>query len=113
MAQKIPAIAVIGVACRFPGGINNSEKLWDVLVNGKSTWSEVPGDRYDWKSFHHPVRGPTSSHTHRGGHFLDQNLAAFDANFFGISSLEAEAIDPQARIQLEVRRMLTLLVWPF
>ncbi|CAD6442880.1 62e7626d-0f35-4e4a-b9b1-5f30bfcc7997 [Sclerotinia trifoliorum] len=102
MSQSNIPIAVIGLACRFPGGIHDAESLWEVLIRGQSTWSDVPADRYNWRSFHHPTRGSTSAHSSRGGYFLKSNVAEFDAGFFGISELEAAAIDPQQRILLEV-----------
>lgn len=102
MAAAPVPIAIVGVGCRFPGGAHDSESLWRILVEGQNLWSDVPADRFNWKSFYHPGRGSNSAHTHRGGHFLTQNVAAFDAPFFGISSTEAEAIDPQQRLQLEV-----------
>ncbi|EDO04615.1 hypothetical protein SS1G_07098 [Sclerotinia sclerotiorum 1980 UF-70] len=102
MSQSNIPIAIIGLACRFPGGIHDAESLWEVLIRGQSTWSDVPTDRYNWRSFHHPTRGSTSAHSSRGGYFLKSNVAEFDAGFFGISELEAAAIDPQQRILLEV-----------
>ncbi|ESZ98068.1 hypothetical protein SBOR_1599 [Sclerotinia borealis F-4128] len=102
MSETNIPIAVIGLACRFPGGIHDAESLWEVLIQGKSTWSDIPADRYDWRSFYHPTRGSRSAHSARGGYFLNSNIAEFDANFFGISPLEAVAIDPQQRILLEV-----------
>ncbi|KAI9645960.1 hypothetical protein NHQ30_005397 [Ciborinia camelliae] len=102
MSESDIPIAVIGFACRFPGGIHDAESLWQVLIQGQSTWSDIPADRYDWRSFYHPTRGSRSAHSARGGYFLDSNIAEFDANFFGISPLEAAAIDPQQRILLEV-----------
>ncbi|KAF7879371.1 hypothetical protein EAF04_000567 [Stromatinia cepivora] len=102
MSESNISIAVIGLACRFPGGIHDAESLWEVLTRGQSTWSDVPIDRYNWRSFHHPTRGSSSAHSSRGGYFLKSNVAEFDAGFFGISELEAAAIDPQQRILLEV-----------
>ncbi|TVY93276.1 Highly reducing polyketide synthase [Lachnellula willkommii] len=95
-------IAVIGIGCRFPGGANSPEKLWEVLCEGRDTWSEVPEGRFKWKSFHHPDPEAPGAHNHRGGHFLDEDIAAFDGRFFGIPPQECEALDPQFRIQLEV-----------
>ena len=95
-------IAIIGLGCRFPGGANDAESFWQLLREGRNTWSDVPTDRYNWKSFYHPSPESSAGHGHRGGHFLAQDLAAFDAAFFGISKDEAEAMDPQQRILLEV-----------
>ena len=100
-APPIP-IAIIGVSCRFPGGAHNLGSLWQNLEKGDNAWSDVPQDRYNWKSFHHPSRESNVAHSHRGGHFLVQDIAAFDASFFGITVAEAEAMDPQQRLQLEI-----------
>jgi len=95
-------IAVIGLGCRFPGGANNEEQLWEMLCEGRDAWSDVPDSRFNWTSFHHPDPEAKGALNSRGGHFLDQDIASFDASFFGISAFECEAIDPQHRIQLEV-----------
>ena len=95
-------IAIIGMSCRFPDGANNPKKLWSMIEEGRNAWTDVPADRYNWKSFYHPDADSSTGHNHRGGHYLDQDIAAFDAGFFGISPLEAKAIDPQQRVQLEI-----------
>lgn len=99
--QPVP-IAIVGVSCRFPGGAYDLDSLWKGLVEGRTAWSDVPSSRYNWRSFHHPSRGSNAAHTHRGGHFLNQDVTKFDAGFFGVSPEEAKAIDPQHRIQLEI-----------
>ena len=95
-------VAIVGVGCRFPGGAHDLEGLWQILKAGRNVWSDVPPERHVWTSFFHASRDSNVAHSHRGGHFLDQDVAAFDANFFGISNTEAEAMDPQQRILLEV-----------
>ena len=102
MAGKAPApIAIIGMSCRFSGGTNSPEKLWDMLVDGRSGWSDVPSSRYNWKSFYHPHPEASGAHNQRGGNFIDGDIAEFDAPFFGIPPPEAHAMDPQQRHQLE------------
>lgn len=95
-------IAVIGIGCRFPGGANTPDDLWKLLAEGRNAWSEVPEDRFNWKSFLHPHAETQGTYNHQGGHFLDQDISKFDASFFNIPRTEIEAIDPQQRIQLEV-----------
>ncbi|KAL6231640.1 hypothetical protein BDW75DRAFT_243734 [Aspergillus navahoensis] len=95
-------IAIIGLACRFPGGADTPEKLWDIVSTGRQCWSEVPDTRYNWPAFHHPDPDFEGTHNARGGYFLNQNIAAFDPSFFGIPAAEAAAIDPQQRLLLEV-----------
>ena len=99
--DPLEPIAVVGMSCRFPGGANDPEKLWTLLSDGKSAWQDVPSDRYNWKSFFHPHPGIEGTMSHRGRHFLDQVISAFDTLFFGIQPSEAHAMDPQHRIQLE------------
>lgn len=95
------SIAIIGMSCRFPGGADDPEKLWSMLSDGRNAWSEVPSDRFNWKSFHHPNPDVNGTLNHRGGHFLEQDISLFDPSFFGVSSAEAHAMDPQQRLQLE------------
>ena len=103
MGSGTPApIAVVGASCRFPGGAHDLDSLWDLLAQGRNAWSETPAGRFNERASHHPSRGSSAAHTHKGGHFLDQDIGAFDAAFFGISSEEASAMDPQQRLQLEV-----------
>jgi acyl transferase domain-containing protein len=95
------SIAVIGIGCRFPGGATDPEKLWNILAQGRNCWSEVPRDRFDERVFYNPDPEAKGAFNHRGGHFLNQNLAAFDADFFNVPATEAHAMDPQQRLSLE------------
>lgn len=54
-------IAIIGMSCRFGGDASNPEKLWDMLAEGRSAWSEVPLDRYGHKGQYHPENGKLST----------------------------------------------------
>ncbi|PGH00189.1 hypothetical protein AJ79_08294 [Helicocarpus griseus UAMH5409] len=100
--QDIPVpIAVVGMSCRLPGA-NTPDQLWQRLSKGDDSWSDVPEDRFKWESFYHPETESQGSYNHRGGHFLQQNIAAFDNGFFSIGGYECEAIDPQQRILLEI-----------
>jgi acyl transferase domain-containing protein len=94
-------IAIVGMSCRLPGGATDPEKLWTMISESQSAWSDVPSDRFNWKSFYHPDSEANGAHNHRGGHFLEEDIAAFDATFFGIPPQEAQAMDPQQRILLE------------
>ena len=95
------SIAVISMSCRFPAGANDPTAFWSMLSEGKSGWSKVPGERFNEKAFNQPVSQSHGTIHHHGGHFLDQDISAFDAAFFGISPSEASAMDPQHRVQLE------------
>lgn len=102
MTTRTPiSIAIVGIGCRLPGGVANTETLWDLLVEGRSAWSEVPVERYNEAAFYHPNPENNGTTNHRGGHFVNQNITAFDASFFNISPIEARAMDPQHRLLLE------------
>ncbi|WP_026116743.1 type I polyketide synthase [Nocardiopsis valliformis] len=89
-------IAVVGMGCRLPGGVNSPEELWDLLERGADAIGDLPDDR-GWDV--EDMRGRPGMSA--GGGFLD-DAAGFDAAFFGISPREAEAMDPQQRLMLEV-----------
>ena len=95
-------IAVIGMACRLPGGASDPESLWSMLAEGRDGLREVPKDRWDWKSFYHEDPDAKEATNFSHGYYVDQDLSAFDARFFGIPGAEAEGIDPQQRLLLEV-----------
>ncbi|KAL8676104.1 MAG: hypothetical protein Q9186_007343 [Xanthomendoza sp. 1 TL-2023] len=100
--KELPApLAIVGVGCRLPGGVHNTETLWKLLLEGQNAWSPVPKDRYNEVAFTHPSPDHTGTTNHHGGHFLHQDIAAFDADFFNISPSEAQAMDPQQRLLLE------------
>ncbi|KAL4814821.1 Choline/Carnitine o-acyltransferase-domain-containing protein [Aspergillus spinulosporus] len=101
-SPRIEPIAIVGLGCRFPGGADTSEKLWQLAYEGRQCWEEVPSNRYNWRAFHHPDPEARGTHNARGGFFLQQDPAVFDANFFAIPAAEAAAIDPQQRLLLEV-----------
>lgn len=100
-AKMDDPVAVIGLGCRFPAGIHGPERLWDLLVSGRDVIGRVPRGRWDFEKARSTdvatlVDGPAGL-----GGFLD-DIAAFDPGFFGISPNEANAMDPQQRIALEV-----------
>lgn len=105
MTESTPIpIAIIGIGCRLPGDVCDTEGLWDLLAEGRNTWSPVPPARFNGDAFYHPNPENNGTTNHRGGHFLSQgnDFAAFDAGFFGMSAAEVQATDPQQRLLLEV-----------
>lgn len=93
-------VAVVGMALRFPGGLQSPEEYWDFLSREGDAYSEIPADRPGLASVYHPEVGrPGHAYVNRAG-FLDR-VAEFDADFFGVSAREAEALDPQQRLLLE------------
>ncbi|AJE81063.1 SalA [Streptomyces albus] len=94
-------LAIIGMACRFPGGVESPEDLWDLLVSERDAVGDFPGDR-GWNVPVHQGAGPAAPGTTltRRGAFL-RDVGGFDAEFFGVSPREALAMDPQQRLLLE------------
>ncbi|KAL7970444.1 polyketide synthase-like protein [Trichoderma sp. SZMC 28014] len=95
-------IAVVGLALRFPGDATSPQKLWDVLERKESQWSEFPKDRFNIDGYHHPNSQRLGSISFRGAHLLKEDVCAFDAPFFSIPTEEANAVDPQQRMLLEI-----------
>lgn len=99
--DKLQPLAVIGLSFKFPQDATSSDSFWNMLVHGKCASTEFPTSRMTIESHHHPDRDRLDTISPRGGHFISEDLGAFDAPFFGISGPEAEAMDPQQRLALE------------
>ena len=94
-------IAIVGMACRVPGGGNTPAEFWRLLRHGVDCVREVPADRWDGDALYDPdLSAPAKSATKWGG-FLNR-IDEFDADYFGILPREAERMDPQQRLLLEV-----------
>jgi acyl transferase domain-containing protein len=96
-AGRQEPIAIVGMACRFPGGVRTPEDLWEMLSDGRDGITPFPTDR-GWEAEVLWGGGEANSATSEGG-FVDADM--FDAAFFGISPREAVAMDPQQRLLLE------------
>jgi acyl transferase domain-containing protein/NADPH:quinone reductase-like Zn-dependent oxidoreductase/NADP-dependent 3-hydroxy acid dehydrogenase YdfG len=95
-------IAIVGIGCRYAGGIESPETFWRFVVEKRDGVVEIPADRWDWRRYYDPdKRTPGRSYTKRGA-FLTGDPWEFDPDFFGISVREATVLDPQQRLLLEV-----------
>jgi acyl transferase domain-containing protein/NADPH:quinone reductase-like Zn-dependent oxidoreductase/NADP-dependent 3-hydroxy acid dehydrogenase YdfG len=94
-------IAIVGIGCRLPCGVNDPETFWDLLQNGVDAIREVPADRWKVEEYFDPEPGTPGKTCSRWGGFMD-HIDLFDPEFFGISPREAMHMDPQQRIFLEV-----------
>ena len=98
-AERAP-VAITGLACRLPGGIESPEAFWSALERGFDATSEVPPERWDVEAWYDPDPDvPGRMYTRRGAFVEDP--AGFDPGFFGISPREARNLDPQQRLLLE------------
>ncbi|KAN0113308.1 BcPKS8, polyketide synthase [Hyaloscypha variabilis] len=100
-SPKIIPIAITGMSCRLPGNVTTPDEFWELLSRARSGWSKIPKERFGDSSFYHPNPGKAGCFNAVGGHFLSEDVASFDAPFFGLTSQEAISMDPQQRLLLE------------
>lgn len=94
------AIAIVGIGCRLPGGVDSPETFWRLLKDGRDAIVEVPPERWNADAFYDPTPGRAGKTISRWGGFLE-SIDQFDAEFFGISPREAASMDPQHRLLLQ------------
>src|SRR5215207_8813502 len=99
--QPNEPIAILGMGCRFPGGVDTPDDLWQLLFEERDAVSEFPADRgWNLDALFGPDPDAAGATYVRAGSFV-HNVGDFDAAFFGISPREAQAMDPQQRLLLE------------
>ncbi|KAI3324023.1 hypothetical protein HD806DRAFT_535136 [Xylariaceae sp. AK1471] len=94
-------IAICGYSCKLPGDAVDAESFWQMCVQGRDAWSSIPETRFSREAFHNASQGEPGTTTVIGGHFLKEDVYAFDASFFNMSIETAESMDPAIRLQLE------------
>jgi acyl transferase domain-containing protein len=97
---KMP-IAIVGMSCRLPGNVTTPDEFWELCSRARNGWSEIPKQRFENASFHHPNPGKSGCFNAIGGNFLKEDLGLFDAPFFSLTAQEATSMDPQQRLLLE------------
>lgn len=100
MPKQMP-IAIVGMSCRLPGNVATPDEFWELCSRARSGWSEIPKERFENASFHHPNPGKRGCFNAVGGNFLKEDLGLFDAPFFSLTAQEATSMDPQQRLLLE------------
>ncbi|SKX98125.1 mycocerosate synthase [Mycobacteroides abscessus subsp. abscessus] len=99
--STLVAVAIIGIGCRFPGGIGDADSFWNFVLHKGDAVADIPKDRWDADKYYDPDPDTPGRMYTRRGSFLTQEFRRFDADFFGISHREAAVLDPQQRLLLE------------
>lgn len=94
-------VAIVGMGCRFAGGASSPAKLWDIVYHAQDVSQEISPDRFNLQSFHHRNSQHPGRTNVRNAYLLTENIRHFDAQFFNLKGVEANAIDPQHRVLLE------------
>ena len=89
MPRELKPVAIVGMACRLPAGGTNVENLWKALASGQSGWSLHPEDRHTPSSHYHPNAAKLGCYDAKGAHYLEEDIARFDAQFFDVKPQEA------------------------
>jgi acyl transferase domain-containing protein/acyl carrier protein len=95
-------IAIVGMACRFPGNCNTPDQFWEFLKNGGDVSIEIPRQRWNYEDYYDADPDAPGKSYVKEASFLSNDVTQFDPGFFGISSDEAREMDPNQRLLLEV-----------
>ncbi|MCW5211359.1 SDR family NAD(P)-dependent oxidoreductase [Desulfobulbus sp. TB] len=95
-------IAIVGMACRFPGGAHTPEQFWQLLQQGQEAVTDIPASRWSVDEYYDPEHGTPGKMYTRQAHFLQHPIEEFDPLFFGMSPVEGQHIEPRHRLLLEV-----------
>lgn len=95
-------IAIVGSSCRLPGNVASPPDFWELLLNPRDLRQNIPQHRFNSSAFYHPHPEHHGTSNATSGYFLEDDVSRFDASFFGVRPREAESIDPQHRIVLEL-----------
>ena len=99
--KKREPLAIVGIGCRFPGNVTNTDEFWKLIIDRVDGLTDIPADRWNSSAKYAPdFKTPGKISVRRGGFIKD--IDKFDASFFGISPLEASRMDPQQRMILEL-----------
>ncbi|KAL9639494.1 MAG: hypothetical protein Q9204_001069 [Flavoplaca sp. TL-2023a] len=99
--NQVEPVAIVGLSFGFPGDATSSEAFWELLMTRRGTATKFPESRSSISSIYHPDQSRKGQVSIQKAHFLQQDIAAFDAPFFSISSTDAMLMDPQQRMLLE------------
>lgn len=102
MKKQNTPIAIVGIGCRYPGQASTPEKFWELMVNQEDAIIDMPKDRWDQRNFYDPSEKKAGKMRVLQGGFLKEGIKEFDPLFFGISPVEAQDLDPQVSLLLEV-----------
>jgi amino acid adenylation domain-containing protein/non-ribosomal peptide synthase protein (TIGR01720 family) len=100
--SKKEEIAIIGYSCRFPGGANNTEQFWELLVEGYDAVTEIPKDRFPFEEYFNSEKGVRGKTYTKQASFLKYDIKEFDYAHFEMNETEAASLDPQHRLLFEV-----------
>lgn len=100
LGKSYAPLAIVGIGCRLPGGVENWQDFWRLLEEGRDAIEETPADRWSLQKFYSTEPAPGKTQSRWGGYV--RNIDQFDPQLFGIAPREAAAMDPQQRMLLEV-----------